>query len=1127
MDIAAWLRDLGLDRYVPAFDANDIDGAVLPTLTAGDLEQLGINSVGHRRKLLDAIAALRAAPTPMAATAAAPGNQGTRGASVVAAPGQAERRQITVLFCDLVGSTRLSTQLDPEDLSALLAAYRRCCTETVARWSGYVAKYMGDGLLAYFGWPQAHEDDAERAVRAGLALVTAIAQLPARDGQLAARVGIATGEVVVGDLIGEHAAREHNVVGETPNLAARLQALAQPDTIVIDPRTRRLLGNLFDFRNLGPVTVKGFADSVPAYQVVGVGATESRFEALHAHQTPLVGREEELDLLLRRWEQARQGEGQVVLLAGEPGIGKSRTSATLLERLANVPHVRLRYFCSPHHATSPLHPFVAQLERAAGFASEDPPAAKFAKLVATLAPANAAPTEDAALLAELLSIPPGEHYRPLALGPEQKKQRTLAALLGQLRGLAMASPVLMVVEDLHWVDPTSRELLERTVECVEQLPVLLVLTFRPEFQPPWLGQSHVSMHMLRKLNRRESVALIDRLTDGKALPAEVAEQVITHTDGVPLFMEELTRSVLEGGLLAEEADRYVLTGPLPPLAIPTSLQASLLARLDRLASLKDIAQIGSAIGREFPCELLAGVAGRDDEDLQRAIDQLVEAGLLFRRGTPPRASLMFKHALVQDAAYASLLRGRRQELHARIAGVLEEAFPEIVETQPELLAHHCAQAGLNERAVAYWQRAGERALARSANLEAIQHFGHGIELIEALPVTPHRNHLEFRLYLGLGPAVRAVKGHAAPETLHVFSRARELIAADTSLPDQMRILYGLWGVRFARGEHEAGRGVAEQALRLAAGTTETEPQALANRLLGETLFAMGEFVTARRYVARAIDFCNADSMAVTDLRFSFDHKAGALSFLGWILWPLGYPERAHAAAAEAIDISSRMNHAATTAMTLSGMTVLAEFRRDASDLRARADAQAAHCARNSIATFGGWGRFGQGLARFWNGDPPAGIETMHAAMMTSEKDHAGLFRPMHLGFLAEAHACIGGHARAFELLDEAIALAAKTKEGYFEAELHRLRGELLVAQDSAAAEASLEEALSIARRQSAKSWELRAAVSLARLWRDRGDSNRATELLAPVYNWFTEGFDTPDLQAARDLLASMRRSAEG
>jgi predicted ATPase len=680
----------------------------------------------------------------------------------------------------------------------------------------------------------------------------------------------------------------------------------------------------------------------------------------------------------------------------------------------------------------------------------------------------------------------------------------------------------MLFEDLHWVDPTSRELVVRTVDCVKRLPVLLVLTFRPDFQPPKLGQAHVSMHTLRKLDSRESAGLIDRLTRGKALPAEVAQQIIAQTDGVPLFLEELTKAVLESGLLVEEGDRYVLTGPLPPLAIPTTLQASLMARLDRLSSFKDVAQVGAAIGRDFSYELLAAVTERSEEDLQSALARLVDAELLFCCGTPPRGTLMFKHALVQDAAYASLLRSRRLELHARIARVLEEDFPDTADAHPELLAHHCARAGLVERAVDYWQRAGERALERSANQEAMQQFGSGIELIQELPVTPARKRQEFRLYLGLGPAVRAVKGHAAPETLRAFSLARDLIDDHAGIPEQMRVLYGLWGVQFARGEHEAGRAVAEQAVSLVAGTADAEPQALANRLLGETLWAMGEFVKARHHLERAIDFCGADQAAVTDLRFSFDHKAGALSFLAWTLWPLGHRERAHVVATEAVTLSSQVKHAATTAMALSGLLLLAEFRRDARDLEKRSVALATHSAEHGIGLFSIWGRFGQGLARVWSGDPLPGIEAMRATMETAERAYADVFRPMHLGFLAEAYACTGERERARELLDEAIARAATSSERYFEAELHRMRGELLLANDKTAAEASFDRALSISRGQNAKSWELRAAVSLARLWRDRGDNDRARDLLAPICTWFTEGIDTPDLVAAKSLLDELR-----
>ena len=1125
MDIAAWLRDLGLERYAPVFSDNDIDAAVLPSLTGDDLEKLGITSVGHRRRLLDAIASLRVPPAPAGTTIAATVDAIQPRDRIEAHPAHAERRQITVLFCDLVGSTELSARLDPEDMSELLRIYRSCCAETIARWDGYIARYMGDGVLAYFGWPRSHEDDAERAVRAGLELVTAVGRLDmGEDMPLGVRVGIATGQVVAGDLIGEGDAQERNVVGDTPNLAARLQSLASPNAIVIGPATRRLLGSLFEFRDLGPLVAKGFARPVLACEVLRATAAESRFEALRAQQTPLVGREEVIGVLLRRWQQAKEGEGQVVLLSGEPGIGKSRIGATLLERLTGEPHVRLRFFCSPYHSDSPLHPFVNQLKRAACFEPDDPPRIKLDNLETLFAPSTKNLAEDVQLVAELMAIPTEERYLPLKLSPEQKKERTLAVLIDNLESLAAKSPVLVIFEDVHWVDPTSLEVLERMVDGVERWPVLLVITFRPEFQPPWVELAHVTMHRLKKLNRRESATLLERLTAGKPLPREVAEQIIKHTDGVPLFMEELTKTVLESALLEEQVDQYVLTGPLPPLAIPTSLQASLMARLDRLASLKDVAQIGAAIGREFSYELLTAVAGRSKADLQLALDQLVAAGLIFRRGTPPRVSLQFKHALVQDAAYATLLRSRRQELHARIARVLEEAFPETVETQPELLAHHYTQAGLTEQAIDYWQRAGERALERSANREAYRHFGQGIELIKSLSPSPAHTRREFRLYLGLGPATRATKGYAAPETQDAFTRARELIDADTSLPEQMLVLYGLWGVHLVRVEPEAGRKAAEQALLLVARNADTgaELQAHANRLMGESLCVLGEFVEARQYLQRAIAFCDSDQATVTDLRFSFDHKVTALGFLTFVLCAQGHLEQADAAATEALTLSVRLENANTSCMALFGMMFLAELRRDTEDLRKYTDAQAALCAEYGISMFGNWASFGQGLVQSWSGNPLEGIVAMRASLVAQESSHVGFFRTMQLGLLAEAHAGIGERELARALLDEAIALATPTKERIFEAELHRIRGEVLLAQDEAAAEASFERALSIARRQSAKLWELRAAVSLARLWRDQGRNDKATDLLAPVYGWFTEGFATPDLQSAKELLDMLR-----
>jgi class 3 adenylate cyclase len=596
------------------------------------------------------------------------------------------------MFCDLVGSTALSARMDPEDLREVISAYQKCVTEAVQRFGGFVAKYMGDGVLVYFGYPQAHEDDAERAIRAGLELIQALGALKS-SAPLQTRVGIATGLVVVGDLIGSGAAQEQAVVGETPNLAARLQGIAEPNTVVIAESTRKLVGNLFDLEKLGAKDLKGVSGPVQSWTALRPSSVESRFEALRTATTPLVGREEEVDLLLRRWEEAKRGDGCVVLISGEPGIGKSRIAQTIAERLGGEPHTRLRFFCSPHHQDSALYPSIAQFERAAGFRREDKAEQRLAKLEAVLAQGTNDLSEAVPLLADLLSIPTGDRYPPLNLTPQKRKEKTLQAQVAQLDGLSTRQPVLMVWEDVHWSDPTTRESLDLLIDRVPTLRVLVILTFRPEFTPPWIGRPHVTMLTLNRLPRRQGAEMIAYVTGGKALPKEISDQIVDRTDGVPLFIEELTKTVVESGIVAEAGDHYAMARPIAPLAIPTSLQASLLARLDRLATTREVAQIGAALGRSFSYGLISAVAGMPQQKLDDALDKLASAELIFRRGTPPDAEYTFKHALVQDAAYDTLLKGRRQELHARIGQVLEASFPDTVQAQPELLAHHFTRGG--------------------------------------------------------------------------------------------------------------------------------------------------------------------------------------------------------------------------------------------------------------------------------------------------------------------------------------------------------------------------------------------------------------------------------------------------
>ena len=642
---------------------------------------------------------------------------------------------------------------------------------TIRQFDGFIARYVGDGVLIYFGWPEARETDAERAVRAGLAVTAAVGEVPINGEPLQVRIGIATGLVVIGEAIGSGDSRQQTAVGETPNLAARLQGLAGPNQVVIDAATRRQIGGLFEYQDLGTVELKGLPAAVPAWQIRAENRTLGQFEALRSGTTPLVGRDEEMELLLRRWGQAKAGSGRVVLISAEPGVGKSRLAVALAERVAAEPHTRLRYFCSPHHQVNSLHPVVAQMERAAGFVHTDAPAVRLAKLQTLLA-ATAPPIEDVALIAELHALPSTDLAPPLDVTPQRKKEKTFEALLHQVEGLSRQQPVLMLFDDLHWIDPSSRELLDRLVERVADWPVLLLAMFRPELQPPWTDQPQVTMLTLARLDRHDTATMVTNIVGNAALPADIVEEIAQRSDGVPLFVEELTKAVLELGAQGAAA---LSSTPHPALSVPATLHASLMARLDRLGpAAKDVAQIGAAIGREFGHGLLASVTDLPKPHLRDALDRLTNAGLLFARGTPPDASYIFKHALVQDAAYGTLLRSRRQLLHARIASSLEDRFPDIVLAQPALLAQHCAEAGLAEQAVVYWLKAGQQELARSAMAEADAQLRKGLDVLAGLTEGPWRQQHELDLQIALASALTATKGWAAPERNETLARALAL-----------------------------------------------------------------------------------------------------------------------------------------------------------------------------------------------------------------------------------------------------------------------------------------------------------------------------------------------------------------
>jgi len=1106
--IAEWLASIGLSEYAQRFADTAIDLSVLRDLTEQDLKDLGV-LLGHRRKILRAIAELDGlAPSPVEPATAPPVRD------------EAERRHLTVMICDLVDSTALAVRLDPEDMRAVIDAYHAACARIMQIYGGFLAKFRGDGILVYFGYPFAHEDDAERSVRAGLDIIAAVARLETRASEpLAVRIGIASGVVVIGDLSRECALRERAVVGETPNLAARLQALAEPGMIVVAASTRRLLGDLFRLRDLGRHEVKGISEPVAAWVIEGVSDSESRFEAVRAAGlTDLIGREDELDFVLERQCLAWKGEGQIVLISGEPGIGKSRLAAAVAERIAGKPHTRLRYQCSPYHTNSALHPFIAQLERAAGFKADDTSEQRLDKLEALLATGASQVQAVAPLFAALLSIPFGERYPPLVLSPTQQRRRTLAALLDQFEGLARAQPILLSFEDAHWSDATSLELLDLTVERVRQLPVLALFTFRPEFEPPWIGLPNVSILTLGRLDRDDVENMVARVVGGRVLPAEVLKQIVAKTDGNPLFVEELTKAVLEAGILVEDAGGYRLEGPLPPLAIPATLHDSLMARLDRLAPVKEIGQIGAAIGREFSYSLLRALVGRDETALRHGLAQLEQAGLVFRRGEPPEAVYSFKHALVRDAAYESLLKNRRQQLHGQIARTLEERFPDIVASKPEIVARHFTEAGLVDSAINYWLRAGNLALSRSANVEAVQHLGQGIELTQSQVLSPQRVRKELDFYLALGPAMAATEGFARPEPWRVFSHARDLLGNDGTLTEQMTVLWGTYLAHSMRAEHIAALDVARQCLALGAHHEHPGLSALGNRFTGQTLNFMGAFVDARLHLEQALALCAANQETIAAYRrYGTDDQITALAFLASTLLLLGYPGQSAAVEEQAVSGAREIGLAFTISMTLSQVAFLGTLGGDPQRAAAHADEAIAHCAKHGLADPAHRARFTQGALLARSGDPQRGIELMRNAIVAAER------RTMYLGHLASAHASLGEPEVGLNLLGEAIQTAEVTSEKFFEAELHRLRGEILLTLGRRGeAEAGLRRALTIAQQQQARWWELRAATTLAKHWHDEGKYLEAYSLLQPVYGWFVEGFDTTPLKDAKVLLSELR-----
>ena len=1112
--IADWLEKLGMSEYAGRFVENRIDISVLPDLTDQHLKDLGI-ALGDRLKMLRAIRELGDTilmlPPPALTQ---PKSQDT-----------AERRQVTVMFNDIVGSTALSARMDPEDLREVISAYQKCVAETVRRFGGFVAKYMGDGVLIYFGYPQAHEDDAERAVRAGLELIAAVSALKAPT-PLQTRVGIATGLVVVGDLIGTGSAQEQAVVGETPNLAARLQGVAEPNMVVIADGTRRLLGNLFELEDLGARELKGIVGPVRVWAALRPASVEGRFDALHGTGlTDLVGREEELELLLRRWSRAKTGEGQTVLLSGEAGIGKSRLTAALLEHVASEPHRRLRNFCSPQHTDSALYPIIGQMERAAGLARDDTPHAKLDKLDAMLAQTSTS-KQEAALFADMLSVPNDGRYPALELSPQQRRQKTLEALTAQLAALASQHPVLMIFEDVHWIDPTSLEALNRTVDRIKSLPALLLITFRPEFNAPWMGQSRTTSLTLNRLGEGEAAAIIARLAGNKELPADVMAEIVDRTDGIPLFVEEMTKAVLEAESKGA-ARRTAAAIPSPALAVPASLQASLMARLDRLGTAKEIAQIGAVIGREFSHALLAAVARKPEAELASALDRLIEAGLLFRQGSPPHATYLFKHTLVQDAAYGTLLREPRRAQHARIAETFENHFSDIAENQPELLARHCTEAGLIEKAANLWGKAGRRSLERSALVEAIEQLTRALDQIAALPATPALRREQIKLQVALITPLIHVKGYGAPETKAAVERARLLIEQAEALgepPDDplllFSILYGVWTANYTASNGDAVRELGAQFLALAEKEGTAVPLVIGHRVMAVSLLFTGDIAESPIHFDRAIALYDPVEHRPLAARFGHDLRAAALVWRSLALWMLGYPESAVADSDQALSDARETGQVAPLMYVLGFMSPLPLLTGNYEAAAAQGQELLTLAEEKGASLWIALATTFQGCVSASTGKATDAVQLITSGLASSLATRA-FWLPLYLPFLAKAYAQLGKSDDALRCVGEAKYAVQTTKETMFEAEVYRMAGEIeLMSPEPDAAKAAeyFERALAVAREQQAKSWELRAAMSMARLWRDQGKPQQARELLAPVYGWFTEGFDTLDLKEAKALL---------
>jgi class 3 adenylate cyclase/predicted ATPase len=1128
-----WLEEIGLGQYGDLFIQHRIDRDVLPDLTEEDLAKLGL-PMGDRRRLQRAIGSL--VPTTLASsTAAGPGGP-PRTANV------AERRQLTAMFCDMVGSTSLSEQFDPEDVRDIITRFRETCVRIVKYYDGFAARYIGDAILVYFGYPHAHEDDAERAVRAGLEIVEALSsaqggeQRGASGYTPAVRIGIATGLVVVGDLIGQSTEERDSAVGETLNLAARLQPLAPPNGVVIAASTQSLLRGKFDYQNLGIHALKGLSEKVQAWRVVRRARTETRFAAaMGPRLTPLVNRVEEIAMLLRRWQQAKRGHGQVVLLSGEPGIGKSRIFQEIHERIAGEQHGQLSFQCSPYYTGTAFYPFIEQFKFAIGLDRESSSVLALSSLEAAVAASKGNVHQVVPILAALLSIPTGDQHVMPELSPQQHKDVTVAALVNHLIGLARDRPLMVAFEDAHWIDPTSREVLDLLVEKAHSAAILVIVTCRSEFQPSWNAHHHITTLTLNRLSRHLRTTLVERVAGRRELPREVVEEIIVRTDGVPLFLEELTKAVIESNLLTERQGRYVFTGPWRQLSIPATLTDSLMARLDRMGPFKKIAQIGATIGREFSYQILRAVAEAPAEEIEAALDHLEQAGLIVRRGHRPDAVYAFKHVMIQDAAHSSLLHSERRRLHSRIAEVIASIYPERTEREPELFAYHLTESGQSEPAAGFWLKAGKQAAKAGANLEAISHLRRGLGVTQSHPKMPRRDEIELELRTALGNALIAAKGYAVQEVEENYVQALDL---GLQLDDEAKVFTatrGLWVCHFIRADLKRAHDLSVELLKFAKRVRPNANAQLmrqqagylieAHRAIAMTMLYRGRFAASHYHLQRCIGLYTPDLHGELTERHGIDPGVVSLSYLGYLQWFLGRPDAARQHSEDAIINAEQLRHPFTLAFALEFGAYLCQHLRDVEGTMNYADRAMVISSDHGFLHWKHQATILRGWAMAELGEIDEGLKQMRAGLEGYEAMDSWLASCWFRSLLANAYAKAGRLEAALRTLDGALAVARRTGDHFFLAEVYRLQGETTFAQGGLAVADDVEElfrrSMELARQQSALAWELRSAVSLARLWRDAGKREQAAELLVPVTAQFAEGFRTPDLKDAWNLMEEL------